>query len=156
MHRSRHPCPVHNLFFRDKSFFRMDKNWGKSSVSSRLDENCEEQRGWNSHEQFKGCRSAEGPNKSNHVHLTPSRFPPPPSTYNAVTLPPPLQVSRIYLPRGWFKDSAKLAGGSDNLWGISSGWEFNEPLDGRLIFLYSLDFVLLYCSCVGFFVQELN
>lgn len=89
------------------------------------------------------------------MHLTPSRFSPPPSTYNAVTLPPPLQVSRIYLPRGWFKDSAKLAGGSDNLWGISSGWEFNEPLDGRLIFLYSLDFVLLYCSCVDFLCKKL-
>lgn len=71
------------------------------------------------------------PDKSNHVHLTPSRFP-------RLTMPPPplpLEVSRIYLPRGRFKDSAKLPG-DPIISGESREWEFNEPVDGCLIFLY--------------------
>lgn len=91
------------------------------------------------------------------MHLTPSRSSPLPPR---LTMPPPSLLHSKFqeftylgdglrIPRRWLRGGGE---GADNLRGISSGWEFNEPLDGRLIFLYSLDIVLLHCrhSCVGF------
>lgn len=102
------PCSsftIKSLSLRDKSFFRMDKigeNHPSLARNNRVGTATSNLR-------------VVGPLKG-RIKATTCTWhlrdpPPPPSTYNAATLPPPLEVSRIYLPRGWFKDSAKVAEG---------------------------------------------